>query len=213
MKTNILIISFLFCCFCSNGQELTQQDLESFYKVLVFQTDKAIDAKKYDYATVYENSYRFVRQHPLNDSIDNSNPDRYFSAVQLNKDNSELFPGFIIQLDKEPEEQRGYFVHSMPIDGDQFAGDVQVSTPGATTVVDFELFLTDMIEKDYYMLSEDYKALMEIQKKLKTVGTKFSPKVVQPVNGNRVKVVDPVKIAPLKKATPINKKYRMIEKK
>ncbi len=212
MKTNILFISFLFCCFCSNAQELTQQDLESFYKVLVIQTDKAIDAKKYDYATVYENSYRFVRQLPLNDSIDNSSPDRYFSLLQLNKDNSEVFPGFVIQLDKEPKEERGYFVHSMPLEGDQFAGLVEVSTPGTATVADFESFLTDMIEKDYYMLSEDYKALMEIQKKLKMVGTKFSPKVVQPVSGNRVKLVDPVKVNPRLKAVPVTKEFKTIQK-
>lgn len=213
MKANIAFISFLFCCFCSKGQELEPKDFESFYKVLVFQTDQAIDAKKYDYATIYENSYRYARQHPLNDSIDNTNTDMYFSAIQLNKENDKLFPGFVIQLDEEPEEQQmNYVVHHMVIDSNRFADEVTVSTPGYKTVQDFDLFLTDMIEKDYYILYEDYKTLMEIKKKIETFGVKYSPRVVRQIKGNRVKIVDPLNINPLIKATPVNKEFRTIQK-
>lgn len=184
----IAFISLSISCF---SQNITKDELRSFYRVLLEKTDKAIRSGDNDLVTILENTYRIVRALPINDSLETNDADNYFKVIQLNKKNTDLFPPFVVRLDEDPEPmEASYVVMHMKVDS-TLSDSVNVLKPKRSMMNEFSGYLNEFNRKNYIVMNEDYQALLKIDKQIKAILNKNSLLIAQPGMQNKVKIVKP----------------------
>ena len=189
MKTTyLLFITFFSLSFAGFSQNITKDELRSFYRVLSVKTNEAIHSENYDLVTILENTYRIVRTLPVNDSVENSKIDNYFKAITLNKNNSDLFPPFIVKLDAEPEPmEASYVVMHMKVDTTN-SDSVNVLKPRPSMMNEFSSYLNEFNRRNYIVLNKDYQSLQKIDKQIEAILNKKSLLIAEPNIQNRVKI-------------------------
>lgn len=189
MKRIIVFIVFLAISISCFSQKITMKELQNFYDVLSIQTDEAIRSENYDLVTILENTYRIVRALPINDSLENNDTDKYFKAITLNKNNSDLFPPFVVRLDEDPEPmEASYVVMHMLVDTTK-SDSVNVLKPKRSTINEFSNYLNEMNRSNYIVLNEDYKSLLKINRQIEAILNKKSLLIAQPDIQNKVKLL------------------------
>ena len=184
----IAFFSLSISCF---SQNITKDELRSFYRVLLEKTDKAIRSGDNDLVTILENTYRIVRALPINDSLETNDADNYFKVIQLNKKNTDLFPPFVVRLDEDPEPmEASYVVMHMKVDS-TLSDSVNVLKPKRSMMNEFSGYLNEFNRKNYIVMNEDYQALLKIDKQIKAILNKNSLLIAQPGMQNKVKIVEP----------------------
>ncbi len=191
MKKIIVFIIFSAISISCFSQKITMKELQNFYDVLSMQTDEAIRSENYDLVTILENTYRIVRALPINDSLEINDTDKYFKAITLNKNNSDLFPPFVVRLDEDPEPmEASYVVMHMKVDTSH-SDSVNVLKPKRSTIDEFSNYLNEVNRSNYIVLNEDYKSLLKIDRQIKAILNKNNLKVAEPGLQNKVKLVKP----------------------
>ncbi len=206
MKTIVLTLILFSYTLISVGQEFSPDELKNVYNLLSIQTDNAIENERYEMVVLLENAYRFFRELPVNDSIDCSPYDKYFKAVALNKENKALFPPFIIGLDESPKPY-AYSSHTelhMVLDT-TWNEKVNVLVPDKSVMNDFNDYLNEINSKNYLMMVEDYKSLLQIKNKIETYLSNSSLKIAQPRSQNKVMLVNPKSVEPVNQRPPVKK--------
>jgi len=193
MKAKCLFFIVFFSLSLSGfSQDITKDELRSFYRVLLEKTDKAIRAGNNDLVTILENTYRIVRALPINDSLETNDADNYFKVIQLNKKNTELFPPYVVRLDEKPEqmEEASYVVMHMKVDS-TLLDSVNVLKPRRSMINEFSAYLTEFNRRNYIVMNEDYQALLKIDRQIKAILDKNSLLIAKPDIQNKVKIVKP----------------------